>query len=112
MNHPVQTPSSAHAKTQMLQYLQMDSPPPAYAQPPSIHIPVPEPPLQLAATQPKPTQKRALVVANHQHCIMSSLASLWENGKFCDASLGNGVATIMVSSSLEGKKLLLLLVKN
>ncbi|XP_029634399.1 uncharacterized protein LOC115209932 isoform X2 [Octopus sinensis] len=60
------------------------------------------PPIQISEPKPKPVEKprprekRIFVVADHQRCVMSNLASLWKSGKLCDAGIGNGSSTVMV----------------
>lgn len=42
-------------------------------------------------------EEQQIVISEHQHNVMSSLALLWKNGKLCDAAIGNGTTKIMVN---------------
>lgn len=45
----------------------------------------------------KSPRKQIFVVANYQRRVMSNIASLWKNGKLCDASISNGTSVVMVN---------------
>ena len=110
MTHSVQALLAPQAQMQIQQHLQSVSLPPASVQPAAKKVRVLPPPVHVTVAQPKPVQKsrprekQIFVVADHQRCIMSNLASLWKSGKLCDAGIGNGLATVMVSLFLKKSK--------
>ncbi|CAI9720174.1 XP_029634354.1uncharacterized protein LOC115209904 isoform X2 [Octopus vulgaris] len=60
-------------------------------------FPVPVPTTQPKTFEiPQPQGKKIFILADHQKNVMSSLALLWKSGKLCDASIDNGLSTVMV----------------
>lgn len=96
MIHSVQQSHLApHRQLQMQHQLQVPISPSVPAPPAARQIQVFAPPVQVPVTKPK-QEKRIFVVADHQHCVMSNLSSLWKSGKLCDAGIGNGTSTVKV----------------
>ncbi|CAE1280986.1 KLHL1_4_5 [Acanthosepion pharaonis] len=100
--HSVQPSLPSRTQMQMQQPLLVAAPPPIPPQPVPRQVQMLPPPVQVTVAKPKPVEKprprekQVFVVSDHQRCVMSNLASLWKRGKFCDAGIGNGLATVMV----------------